>query len=76
MVNTIVTIIFQISDATPNLDCSLGCLTPLIFSCLVLGAYLFFDLLYCLVGSTRRMSFFKIFRVHQILRIFPKKLQN
>ena len=43
MANTIVTIIFQISDATPKLDCSLGYLTPLIFSCLVLVVYLFFD---------------------------------
>ena len=40
-----VTLIFQISDATPKLYCSLGYVTPLIFSCLVLGAYLFFDLL-------------------------------
>ena len=50
-------IIYQISDATPKLDCSLGYLATLIFSCLVLGAYLFFDLVYCLVGSTRRTSF-------------------
>ena len=57
MANIIVTIIFQISDATPKLDGSLGYLTYLIFSCLVLGAYLFCDLVYCLVGSTRGTSF-------------------
>ena len=53
--NRIVKIIFQISDAMPKLDCSLGYLTFLIFSCLFLGAYLFCDLLFCnllcLVGS-------------------------
>ena len=57
MANTIEIIIFQISDASPKLDGLLGYLTPLIFKCLVLGAYLFFDLVYCLVGSTRRASF-------------------
>ena len=35
-------------------------LTALIFSCLVSGAYLFCDLVYSLVGSTRRTSFYYI----------------
>ena len=57
MANTIVIIIFQISDATPKLDSLLLYLTPLIFICLFLGAYLFCDLVYCLVGSTCCTSF-------------------
>ena len=38
-------------------------LTPSMFSCLVSVAYLFCDLVYCLVGSTRRMSFSKLLGV-------------
>ena len=66
--NTIVTIIFQISDATPITRLFIRILTLLIFSCLVSGAYLFCDLLYCLVGSTRQTSFFLNFDATPIIR--------
>ena len=57
MAYTKMALIFQIYDVTPVIRLLIRVLIPLIFSCLVSGAYLFCDLVYCLVGSTRRTSF-------------------
>ena len=64
MAYTNMALIFQIYFATPIIRLLIR--TPLIVSCLVSGAYLFCDLVHCLVGSTRRTSFFIVLLVsHQ-----------
>ena len=70
------TIIIQISDATPLLDGSLWYLKPLIVSCLVSGAYLICDLVHCLVGSTRRTSFFQISDATPTIRLLIRVISD